>query len=171
MRRYDTTRPWESTQLRGSRGEENEMMSIYPGVSRIWTPCRSVHLRYPCISVHPPSLINDVLGGRDRSSCEMHLEAKIKWTQRRTCRPRSDELGDALGGHDGASLEMRWEALIERVWRCTLRPWSHEVRHAIGDRDWVNSEMGNLLGAGNWLGAGDCWCWDDAVHDVCCTRC
>jgi len=24
---------------------------------------------------------------------------------------------------------------------------------------------------GTWLGAGDCCCWDDAVLDVCCTRC
>ena len=27
-----------------------------------------LHLRYPWISVHPPSIINDVLGGRDRAS-------------------------------------------------------------------------------------------------------
>jgi hypothetical protein len=29
-------------------------MSIYPGVSQIYTPRRPVHLRYPCISVSPP---------------------------------------------------------------------------------------------------------------------
>jgi len=29
----------------------NEMMSIYPGVFQLYTPCRWVHLRYPCISV------------------------------------------------------------------------------------------------------------------------
>jgi hypothetical protein len=54
------------------------MLSIYPGVSRIYTPRRSFHLRYPCISVHPPSLLNYILGGRDRASLEMHLEAEIE---------------------------------------------------------------------------------------------
>jgi hypothetical protein len=29
----------------------NEMMSIYPRVFQIYSPCRWVHLRYPCISV------------------------------------------------------------------------------------------------------------------------
>jgi len=28
--------------------------SMYPGVSQIYTPHRSVHLCYPCISIHPP---------------------------------------------------------------------------------------------------------------------
>jgi hypothetical protein len=55
-----------------------EMRSIYPGVSRIYTPRRSAHLRYPCISVrlrrpvhlhhpcisvHPPSLPSAKLSG------------------------------------------------------------------------------------------------------------
>jgi hypothetical protein len=31
----------------------DEMMSIYPGVSQIYTPRRSVHLRSPCISIRP----------------------------------------------------------------------------------------------------------------------
>ena len=31
--------------------------SIYPGVSQICTPRRAIHLHYPCISVHPWSLI------------------------------------------------------------------------------------------------------------------
>jgi len=29
----------------------NAMMSIYPGVSQVYTPCHRVRLRYPCISV------------------------------------------------------------------------------------------------------------------------
>jgi len=51
------------------------MMSIYSGVCRIYTPRHSVHLRCPCISVQPPSLLEDVLGGHDRACLEMHLEA------------------------------------------------------------------------------------------------
>jgi hypothetical protein len=54
------------------------MLSIYPGVSQMYTPHGSFHLRYPCIFVHPPSLLNDILGGRDRASLEMHLEAEIE---------------------------------------------------------------------------------------------
>jgi len=54
------------------------MLSMYPGVSQIYTPRCSFHLRYPCIPVHPTSLLNDILGGRDRSSLEMHLEAEME---------------------------------------------------------------------------------------------
>jgi len=151
VRRY-STRPWESTQLHGSRWDENEMMSIYPGVSHICTPHRSVHLRYPCIFVHPALIINNVLGGCDRASCEMHLEAEIEWTQRCTWRPGSSELRDALGGRDRASLEMHWEAMIERVWRCNWRPRFSELRcnrrlrlselrDALGGRDSASLEM------------------------------
>jgi len=43
-------------------------LCIYGSIKLICIPRHSVHLRYPCISVHPPSLINDVLGGRDRAS-------------------------------------------------------------------------------------------------------
>ena len=39
------------------------------------------------ISVHPPSLLHDILGGSDRASLEMHLEAEIEWTERFTSRP------------------------------------------------------------------------------------
>ena len=67
------------------RGDGNEMMSIYSGVCRIYSPRHSVHLRYPCISVQPLSLLEDVL---DR--------ACLRCTWRR----RSNELRDALGGRD-----------------------------------------------------------------------
>ena len=80
VRRYDTTRLWESTRSLGKSEWDQKMRkmqciircmirryemmldemrcklrSIYPKVSRIYTPRRSVHLCYPCISVHPPS--------------------------------------------------------------------------------------------------------------------
>ena len=124
-----------------TRWDENEMMSIYPGVSRIYTPRRSFHLRYPCISIHPPSFLNDVLGGRDQASSEMHLEARIEWTQRYTPRPWASEFGDAHWGRDPASLEMQLETDIEWTQRCTWRPWSSEFGDALRGRDRVNSEM------------------------------
>ena len=139
-------------QLRGSRWDENEMMSIYPGVSRICTPRRSVHLRYPSISVHPLSLINHLLGGRNRVSWESHLEAEIEWTQRCHWSPRSSELRDTLRGRDRARLEMHLEAVIERVWRCTCRLWS--------------SEIGEVLGSGRFGGRRD-GSWD-SIHWLTC---
>jgi len=112
------------------RWDENEMMSIYPRVFQTYTPHRSVHLHYPCISVHPPWLLNNILRGRNRatlSSC--------------TWRSRSSKLRDALGGRDWGSLEMYLEARIEWTQRCILRPWSRMFGDAIADRDWVNSEI------------------------------
>ena len=45
------------------------------------------------------------LGGRDRASLEMNLEAKIEY------------LRDALGCRNGARLEMHLEAIVVRTWR------------------------------------------------------
>jgi len=123
------------------------MISIYPGVSRRCTLRRSVHLGYPWISIHPPSLINNVLRGCDRASWEMHLEAEIEWTQRYTWRPRSSELRDALGGRDWVNSEMHLETGIEWTQRCTGRLWSSEFQHALGGRDRVNS----VMHSGPWL--------------------
>ena len=53
------------------------MVYIYTSVSQLYTPRRSFHLHYTCISVNPPSLLDDLVGGRDRASLEMHLEAEI----------------------------------------------------------------------------------------------
>jgi len=65
------------------------------------------------MSVHPPSLLNDILGGGDPLSLEMHWEAVIDRVWRCTWRPRLSELRDALGGRDRASLEMHLEAEVE----------------------------------------------------------
>jgi len=117
------------------------MLSIYPEVSRIYTPLRSFLLRYPCISVHPLSLLNAILGGCDRASLEMHLEAEIEWSERCTWRPWSSEFRDTLRGRDRVYWEMDLDAVIDRVWRCTGRPWSSKFGDALGGRDGVNSEM------------------------------
>ena len=63
--------------------------------------------------MHPPSLINNVLGGCDRVSLEMNLEAVIERVWRGNWRPRLSELRDALGGQDRASLEMHFEAMFK----------------------------------------------------------
>jgi len=96
-----------------------------------------LHLRYPWISVHPPSLIIDVLGCRDWASWDMHLEAEIEWTQRCPWGRGSTELRVALGGRDRANLE----AVIERVWRYTWWLWLSEFGDALGGCDRVSLEM------------------------------
>jgi hypothetical protein len=60
---------------------QNEMkmrccISMYPGVSGIYTPRGSFHLRYLSILVDPLLLLNDTLEGRDRARSEMDLEAE-----------------------------------------------------------------------------------------------
>jgi len=96
-----------------------------------------LHLRYRWISVHLPSLVNDVLEGHDRASWDIHLEAEIEWTQRWTWRPGSSELRDALGGRDRANLE----AIIKRVWRYTWWLWLSEFEDALGGCDRASLEM------------------------------
>jgi len=116
VRRYDTTWPWGSLKSRKewvgpkvgidwvcifccmTRWDENEMRSIYPGVSRIYTPRRSFHLCYRCIFVHPQSRVEDILGGRVRASLDMHLDAEIEWTQRCTLRLWPSVFGDTHAG-------------------------------------------------------------------------
>ena len=119
-----------------------------------YTPRHSVHLRHPCISVQPPSLLEDVpdraclrctwrrrsselrdaLGGHDWASLDMHLETEIEWTQRCTWRPWSSEFGDALGGQNRASLELcHLEAMIVLTWR----PWSSEIGRVLGGGRWT----------------------------------
>jgi len=87
------------------------------------------------------SEFGDALGGHDRVSLEMHLEAEVEWTQRCTLRPWSSEFRDALGGRDRVNWELHLEAVMERVWRCTWRPRSSQLRAALGGRDRVRLEM------------------------------
>ena len=120
-----------------TRWDKNEMLSIYPRVSRIYTLRCSFHLCYPCISVHPLSLLNNLLGCRDWASLEMHLEAEMEWTQRCTWRLWLSEFGHALGGRDQVNTKMPSEAVTELHWRCTCRLRS--------------SKIGGVLGGG-WFG-------------------
>ena len=136
------------------------MLSICPGVSWIYTPSGSFHLRFPCISAHPPSLIpplflrylrtptvadslsvSPVSPYTHHRSLMIYIEAVIELVWRCTWRPRTSELREALGGRERSSLEMHWEAVIERVLTCTWRPRWSQLTHALGGRDRVNSEM------------------------------
>ena len=146
VRRYDITQHWGSTKSWTEQGipevekdsvyflcmirwDGNEMMSIYPRVCRIYTPHHSVHLGFPCITVHPPSLQEDVLGGWDQANLEMHLEA------------RSSELRDSLGGWNWVSLEIHLETEIGSIQKCTWRPRLREFGDSLGGRDRMNSQM------------------------------
>jgi len=79
------------------------MMSNYSRVCGIYTPCHSFRLGYPCIYVHPPSLVEDVLGGRNRACLQIHLEAEIEQVWRCTWSPR-----------ERVNSEMHLEAVTER---------------------------------------------------------
>jgi hypothetical protein len=57
--------------------------------------------------------LRDTLGGRDRSSLEMHWQAEVERVWRCTWRPRLSELRHALAGRDRVSVEMHFEAVIE----------------------------------------------------------
>jgi len=161
LRRYDTTGLWGSTQLHGSTKSWKERVRTKVGKDRVcifvvWqdemkmrcclstpgSPEYILHVAHStCISVHPPSLLKYILGGRDRASLEMHLEAEIERTERCTWRPWSSEFGDALGGRDRVNWELHLEAVIERVLRCTWRPRSSELRAAHGGHDRSSLEM------------------------------
>jgi len=118
-----------------TRWDENGMLSIYRRVSQIYTLCCSIHHRYPCVSVYPPPLHNNIFGGHHQASMEMHLEAETESTWRCTGRLSSSEFGDTLGGWDGVNSEMHWEAVIEQVWRWTWRQRCSELRDALADGD------------------------------------
>jgi len=72
---------------------------------------------------------------------EMHLEAKIEWSERCAWRPWSIEFGHALAGWDGVNSEMHLEAVIDRVWRCTGRPCLSEFGDALGGRDRASLDL------------------------------
>jgi len=83
--------------------------------------------------------LREALGGRDRASLEMHLEARIEQVWRCTWRPWSCW----LAARNHASLEIHLEAVIERVWRCSWRTRSRELRRCSW-RPWL-IEFGDAL--------------------------
>jgi len=123
------------------------MLSIYPGVWRIYTPHRGFHLHYPSISVNSLLLLNDILGGHDQDSFgdavggryqvdwDMHVEDVIDRVRRCTGRRTWSELRDALAGRDESGLERHCEAVFELSWSCLWWPWSSECAHALGGLD------------------------------------
>ena len=71
------------------------------------------------------SELRDTLGGRNRASLKMHLEAVIEQVWWCTWRPTS------------SNSKMHLEAVMERVWRSTWRLCLSEFRDAFGGRDQV----------------------------------
>jgi hypothetical protein len=61
------------------------------------------------------SEIGGVLGGHDRASLEVYLEAMIEQVCIYTWRPRLSDLRDALVRRNRANLEMHLEDIIEQV--------------------------------------------------------
>jgi len=87
------------------------------------------------------SELTDAQEGHDWTSLEMHLEAKVEWTQICTLRLWSSKFEDAMGDQDWVNSEMLLQAMIEQLWRCAGRPWSSKFGDALEGRGWVNSKM------------------------------
>jgi hypothetical protein len=164
-----------------TRWDENEKMSINPGVSQIYTPHSSATSVTPVppythrrsIPMSMEAMIESgwrciwrpwlcelrvTLRCREQLSLEMHLEADKEWTQRWTWQRSSFEFDDSLGGHVRPSLDMHLEAGIEWAQRCTPTLWSSDFGDPFGGRDRVNSEM-NMDAAINrvWRWTGRSW--------------
>jgi len=126
------------------RWDGNEMMSIYSGVGRIYSPSLyapplPLYFRTPAVAPWRftwklwSSEFGDALGGRDRAN----LEAGIERIWRYTWRPWWSELRDALRDRDRASLKIHLEAVTKQVWR----PSSCEFRDTLGGCDRASLEM------------------------------
>ena len=130
VRGYDTTQPWESTQLREPRWHEDEMKMKWclstPGSPKNVLPITqftSVTPVSPCIC---------------RRWLRMCYEAMIEGVETCTSMLRSSELRDALGGWDRVSLAMHCEAMIEPVWSCHRRPRLSQLSETLGGCGWAS---------------------------------
>jgi len=74
------------------------------------------------------------LGGRNRASLKIQLEAMFKWVWSCTWGLWLSELGDASGDRDQASLEIHLDAVVQGVWRYALGGHDDD---AVGGRNWV----------------------------------
>jgi len=114
--------------------------------SYIHAICVVQHGRGSLHILWPSSKLRDALGGRNRASLEIHLEAVTERGWRCIWMPWRSEFRDTHEGCDWASSEMHWDAVIERGWRCTWRTWSCEFGDALGGHDRANldSVIGRL---------------------------
>jgi len=131
-----TGRPW-SSELRDALGGRNQAslemhwradiklnseMHLEAAINRVWrciwrsrSSSSEIHLEavmervWRCTWRRWSSELRDALGGRNRASLEMHLEAKIK-----------------------LNSDMHLEAVIKRVWRSTCRPSSSKIGGVLG---------------------------------------
>jgi len=96
------------------------------------------------------SELRDALGGRDRASSEMHVEARVS-TKIYPPRPCSSEFGDPLERWDRASLEMHLPAIIEWDWRGTFGGgW-------FGCNQWEARRVQRLYWSVSWLKTVGMW--------------
>jgi len=82
-----------------------------------------LHRNMACISylglsiyIHTINLAADIT----KVELEEHMETRIGWSQRCTCRSWSCELGDVLKGRVQVTLAMNLEGEIEWAQRCTM---------------------------------------------------
>jgi len=71
----------------------------------------------------------------------MHLEAEVKWTQRCSLRPKSNEFRDVIGDREWVNSVIPSKAVIKEVWRCTWRPRWSKYGDALGGRDRASLHM------------------------------
>jgi len=145
VRRYDTTQPWGSRQLRGSTKSRTERVRPNVGKDRVWIFIvwwEEMEMR--CCLATPGSVkyilpitlstsVTPVSPYTHRHSVKMYLETVLERVWRCTWRPRSSELGwctwrpwliefrDALWGFARASFKMHLQVMIERDWSSTWR--------------------------------------------------
>jgi len=147
VRRWDTTRPWASAQLRGSTKSRKE--GVRPKVRKdrvcifvVWQD--EMKMRCCLSSPESPEYILQVAHSTSitlespythRRFLKIYLDSAIELVWRCTWKPWSSELRDALGAHDRSSYEMHWEAVIVPIWRCNWRLRLSELRDALGGRD------------------------------------
>jgi len=119
----------------------NVMTSIYSGVRQIYIPHHSAHLRYWCMSLHPPPPPNHVGGGPDVICVQTKLETGIEWTQRSILRPGQGQFREEFGNFNRVYLEMHLEDMLEGVCWFTWASWLNELRNSLGDRKCVSLDI------------------------------
>jgi len=153
VRRYDTTRPWRSTQLRGSMKSRKERVRPKVGQDRmcifiVWQD----EMKMRCYQSSPGSpkyifrlahftSISPVSPYTHCRSLTIYLEAVIELVWRCTWRLRCCKLRVALGGRDRSSVKRHWEAVLDRGRTCTGKPRGSELRDALWGCDRVSLEM------------------------------
>ena len=128
------------------------MLSIYPEVSWIYNLHRPLCLHYPWISVHIPSLLNDILGDCDRATVELDLEVEIEWNEGCTLRLWSSEFEGVLAGSRfEGRRHSRWVSIHGLTYN--FRNAASSVQHPPRDEKLAGSCRLSILG----------WCYTGCI--------